>query len=77
MRNNAMGYLSELNDSTAHKLMQDQLDHASNMTDRIAALGAMAHHSAPGVDQALHDFYTDFESDALVIDKWFSLQASS
>jgi aminopeptidase N len=77
LRNNAMGYLSELNDSTAHKLMQDQLDHASNMTDRIAALGAMVHHSAPGVDQALRDFYTDFESDALVIDKWFSLQASS
>ncbi len=77
LRNNALGYLSELNDSTAHKLMQDQLDHASNMTDRIAALGAMVHHSAPGVDEALQAFYADFENEALVIDKWFSLQASA
>ncbi len=77
LRNNALGYLSELNDSTAHKLMQDQLDHASNMTDRIAALSAMVHHSAPGVDEALQDFYADFENEALVIDKWFSLQASA
>ncbi|MFM8467330.1 MAG: aminopeptidase N [Oxalobacteraceae bacterium] len=77
LRNNALGYLSELNDSTAYKLMQDQLDHASNMTDRIAALGAMVHQLAPGVGQALHDFYTDFESEALVVDKWFSLQASA
>ncbi len=77
LRNTALGYLSELNDSTAHKLMQDQLDHASNMTDRIAALTAMVHHGAPGVDAALQSFYDDFENEALVIDKWFSLQASA
>ena len=28
LRNNALGYLSELNDGATHKLMQDQLDHA-------------------------------------------------
>jgi aminopeptidase N len=77
LRNNALGYLSELNDSTAHKLIQDQLDHASNMTDRIAALTAMVHHSAPGVEDALEAFYADFDNEALVIDKWFSLQASA
>ena len=77
LRNNALGYLSELNDGTAHKLTQDQLDHATNMTDRIAALSAMVHHDAPGVEQALDEFYADFESEALVIDKWFSLQASA
>ena len=77
LRNNALGYLSELNDGATHKLMQDQLDHASNMTDRIAALSAMVHHGAPGVEQALDEFYADFEGEALVIDKWFSLQASA
>ncbi len=77
LRNNALGYLCELNDSAAHKLMQDHLDHASNMTDRIAALNAMVHQSAPGVVEALQSFYADFESEALVIDKWFSLQASA
>ncbi len=77
LRNNALGYLAELRESQAHQFMQDQLDHAANMTDRIAALTAMVHHDAPGVAVALKDFYEDFEDEALVIDKWFSLQASA
>ena len=77
LRNNALGYLAELDESQSHKLIQDQLDHASNMTDRIAALMAVVHHHAPGVAEALATFYEDFEEEALVIDKWFSLQASS
>ena len=77
LRNNALGYLAELDESQSHKLMQDQLDHAANMTDRIAALTAIVHHHAPGIEAALEAFYEDFEEEALVIDKWFSLQASS
>jgi len=77
LRNNALGYLAELNDSAVHKLIQDQLTQASNMTDRIAALSIMNVHQAPGVRDALQSFYNDFEHEALVIDKWFSLQASA
>lgn len=77
LRNNALSYLAELDESPSHKLIEDQLHHASNMTDRIAALGAMVHHDVPAVTDALAEFYKDFEEDALVIDKWFSLQASS
>jgi len=77
LRNNALAYLAELDDSQSHKLMQDQLDHAANMTDRIAALTAIVHHHAPGIEAALEAFYEDFEEEALVIDKWFSLQAAS
>ncbi len=75
LRNNALGYLAELCDAPGRALMQDQLDGATNMTDRIAALAAMVNNDAPGTDAALHQFYVDFEDDALVIDKWFSLQA--
>ena len=57
--------------------MQDQLEGATNMTDRIAALAAMVHNDAPGTEAALAAFYTDFDDEALVIDKWFSLQAMS
>ena len=77
LRNNALGYLAELDDAQSHALMQAQLDHAANMTDRIAALTAIVHHQAPGTDEALRNFYEDFEEEALVIDKWFSLQAAS
>jgi aminopeptidase N len=45
------------------------------MTDRIAALAALQNSSAPGRKDALERFYTEFEDEPLVIDKWFSLQA--
>jgi len=77
LRNNALGYLAELNDSAVHTLIQDQLAQASNMTDRLAALSIMNVHQVPGIRDALHSFYSDFEQEALVIDKWFSLQASA
>ena len=77
LRNNALGYLAELNDSTVHALIQNQLAQASNMTDRLAALSMMNSHQIPGIAEALKHFYTDFEHEALVIDKWFSLQASA
>ncbi len=77
LRNNSLGYLAELNDSAVHQLIQDQLAAASNMTDRLAALSIMNVHQVPGIRDALQSFYSDFEHEALVIDKWFSLQASA
>ena len=77
LRNTALGYLAELNDGTVHKLVLDQLTEATNMTDRLAALSVMNIHQTPGTKEALKHFYTDFENEALVIDKWFSLQASA
>ncbi len=77
LRNNALAYLAELGDDAGRLLVQDQIDTAANMTDRIAALAAMVHHDAPSADAALRQFFADFEDDALVIDKWFSLQAAA
>ncbi len=45
------------------------------MTDRMAALATLALHHAPERERALADFYKRYAADALVIDKWFSLQA--
>jgi aminopeptidase N len=77
MKNTALSYLAELDDEAAHQLAQTQCDNANNMTDRIAALAALVNSSAPGKEEALARFYQDFEQEALVIDKWFSLQAMS
>lgn len=77
LRNSVLSYLAELNDNTAHKLIQDQLEHASNMTDRVAALAVMVNHHVPGVQQALQQFYDEFTDEPLVIDKWFTLQAAA
>ena len=77
LRNCALSYLAELEEGQSEKIMQDQLEHATNMTDRIAALAAMVNHDVPAAKQALKNFYTDFSDEPLVIDKWFSLQGAA
>jgi len=49
---------------------------ADNMTDRIAALATLSHHRVPERQAAFDDFYRRYEGDALIIDKWFALQAA-
>ena len=45
------------------------------MTDVVAALGLLAESDLPERGQALADFYARWRDDALVVDKWFALQA--
>ena len=77
LKNLALAYLSDLDEPAIHSLQQQQYDSADNMTDRLAALGALINSRAPGRAAALTRFYADFEDDALVIDKWFMLQATA
>ncbi len=48
---------------------------ADNMTDRIAALSTLSYYQVPERQAAFEDFYRRYEGDALIIDKWFALQA--
>jgi aminopeptidase N len=77
LKNLALSYLAAAPDADSVKLAQAQFDEAGNMTDRVAALVALIHAGADGAAAALHAFYTDFEHEALVIDKWFAIQASA
>jgi aminopeptidase N len=43
----------------------------------MAALAALANLDLPERETALADFYTRWQTEALVIDKWFSVQATS
>jgi aminopeptidase N len=52
-----------------------QYDAADNMTDRMAALATLSLHDCTERERALADFYARYAADALVVDKWFSLQA--
>jgi len=49
---------------------------ADNMTDRFGALSILAQHRGPTRERALDNFAQRFEMDPLILDKWFSLQAS-
>ena len=48
---------------------------ASNMTDAIGALATLSHLDAPARDAALEHFYTRWQDEPLVLDKWFAVQA--
>ena len=50
---------------------------AANMTDRLGALAALVDSHAELAKPALERFHQLFSGDALVIDKWFALQATA
>ena len=56
---------------------QQQYDNASCMTERFGALKAMVNHQLANADAYLADFYKRFQNNDLVIDLWFSVQASA
>merc|ERR1712232_245591 len=63
---------------SAAALATNHFENASGMTDKMAALNALVSMDGAGAaarDKALETFYKDAEGDALVLNKWFSVQA--
>jgi aminopeptidase N len=79
LRNLALSWLCQAAVPEAPVLARQQYESANNMTDRLGALRALMWQPEPGpsAHQVLNDFYEMFEHDPLVVDKWFSLQASA
>jgi aminopeptidase N len=77
LRTVALGLLATANPSQAAQLAKAQFDSANNMTDRQGALGILVSLDTPERRQALDAFYNRFRDDALVLDKWFALQAAA
>jgi len=75
LRNVALDLLAATGAPEAITRAARQYDAADNMTDRMAALATLSLYGRPERERALADFYARYASDALVIDKWFSLQA--
>jgi len=78
LKNQALSHLMAAGLDGAQALAQAQFDQAGNMTDSLAALSALVNHGQPqAAAQALQAFYTRWQDDPLVIDKWFTLQATA
>ena len=77
LRNVLLGYLTALGDDDVVELATSQFDQADNMTDQQAALSLLAHLQTPNRERVLDDFYKRYQSEPLVIDKWFAVQALS
>ena len=63
-------------DEARTELAYQQFFHADNMTDKMGALAALNWSDSMQRDAALTNFYETHENEALVLDKWFLLQAS-
>ena len=82
LKNLALSYLCAWADDSTFALATTQFDEAENMTDRLAALAALTNFNGNEAQQAsaaksLKKFYKEFKKEALVIDKWFMLQATA
>lgn len=73
LKNTVLHYLAHLEDPIVRDIALDQYEHADNMTDRLAALHALIIVSPD--KEALAEFANTWQKDALVMDKWFALQA--
>ena len=76
--NLALSYLAHTPERQDFKRIQRQYQAASHMTDQSTALRALLNNKVARKSdhsRALREFYTTFRDEALVIDKWFSLQA--
>jgi aminopeptidase N len=77
MKNTALGLLVHAGAEGGAKLAREQYERATNMTDRLAALGAIVGAWTTDAEPLLADFRTRFTADPLVLDKWLSLNAQS
>ena len=77
IKNTCLSYLGKLENKNIYQLSQQQFGAAKNMTDQIAALSVIVNSPHPAKQQCLDSFYHQWREEALVIDKWFALQASS
>jgi len=76
LRNQALSYLMYLPDQ-GELLAKQQYQSADNMTDQMAAFKSLVHHETAGSDETIAAFYQQWNGDNLVMDKWFTVQATT
>jgi aminopeptidase N len=77
LKNTCLSYLMELEDEEVMALCVRQFKSAHNMTDVIAALSCLVNIDSKERESAINTFYEKWKDEALVVDKWFNLQAMS
>lgn len=85
LRNTLLGYLTTVKDTEEEQISAAEIatahyDKATGMTDKIAALSVLASMDGAGAsarDSALQRFYNEANGYALVLDKWFTVQATA
>ncbi|MCW5583712.1 MAG: aminopeptidase N, partial [Gammaproteobacteria bacterium] len=77
LKNRCLTYLMLLPEYADVGMQQFESSLEKNMTDTQSALVGLANIDSPLREKALNRFYTVWKHDALVVDKWFAIQAAS
>jgi aminopeptidase N len=78
LKNLALAYTVHSKADASAAMASSQYYQAQNMTDRMGGLSALMNTSdSDAITQALDHFYQQWQNDALVMDKWFALQATA
>ena len=79
LKNICLSYLLAMDPLPADflDLAMNQYAQKANMTDVMAALGALVNCPVRQRQEALDDFYQRWQGEPLVVDKWLTLQATS
>jgi aminopeptidase N len=76
LRNASLDLLAAADAAQGETLAVEQFDTASNMTDRLAALSVLMTLPGEAREAALARFEERYREEPLVLDKWFTLQAT-
>lgn len=77
LKNRLLAYLVRTHSSEARKLVCDQYETATNMTDSISALGLLCETITPEREHYLQHFFNRWSGDSVVFNKWLMVQAGS
>jgi aminopeptidase N len=77
LKNLCLSYLMAAGSREAIEVAMEQFDSANNMTDTLGSLTPLASCACKERGEALQAFYQKWREDRGVIDKWFSIQATS
>ncbi len=76
LRNASLDLIAAADQELGEKLALEQFETATNMTDRLASLGALMTLPGEAREKAIAAFERRYHDEPLVLDKWFTLQAA-
>jgi aminopeptidase N len=76
LKNRCLWYLLQGGKKEMARLALDQYQQANNYTDRMTALTLITHQQVAGFEDLLGAYFTQWQDNALVINKWLSIQAT-
>ncbi|MEK6774521.1 MAG: aminopeptidase N [Bdellovibrionota bacterium] len=77
LKNRILSYLAEIKDPKYDKLIAEQYRKAQVMTERFHALRLLCEQNSTETKMAIEDFHSKYQSNSLVLNKWFMAQALS